>query len=137
MRRLLAFACLFSGMAVAQDADVQRALMQRQQQSDEFALRLRQSQQRLELAPGDLNQQQTLDSRQLNERQALENLGAQQQQSLGTVGSSPITERQAADRARQMELQKPYELRLPPPMVRSPVTPRPKERAPYFPDTTR
>ena len=136
MRRLLAVACLFSGAALAQDADIQRALLLRQQQSDEFALRLHQSQQRLELAPGDLNQQQTLESRQLGERQALENLGAQQQLSIGTPGTSPVIERQAADRARQMELQKPYELRLPPPMVRTPVTPRPKEREPYFPDLT-
>jgi hypothetical protein len=30
-----------------------------------------------------------------------------------------------------MELQRPYELRLPPPQVRVPITPRPKDPEPY------
>src|SRR5471032_303603 len=81
--RLLILACLFSNAALAQERDVQRALKQRQLQSDEFALQLRQSQERLQVKPGDLNQQQSLESRQLGERQRLENLGAQQQLSTG------------------------------------------------------
>jgi hypothetical protein len=131
MRRLLLIACLASGAAIAQERDVQRALMLRQQQSDEFSLQLRQSQQRLQVAPGDLNQQQDLESRQLQERQRLESLGAQQQRSIGQGGADPTTERQQADRGRQMELQRPFELRLPPPRVREPVTPRPKDPEPY------
>jgi len=129
MRRLLILACLVSGEALAQERDVQRALMQRQQQSDEFALQLRQSQERLQATPGDLNQQQYVESRQLGERQRLENLGTQQQFSTGPRRSD-------ADLSRERQVQQPYELRLPPPQVRAPVTPRPKERDPYFPSFT-
>lgn len=140
MRRLVLLACLFSGAALAQGVDpqrdVQRALMQRQQQSDEFALQLRQSQQRLQAAPGDLNQQQYLDSRHFGERLGLENLGAQQQQSIGVAGSNATLDRLSADRARQVEMQQRFELRLPPPMVRAPVTPRPRDPEPYFPSYT-
>jgi hypothetical protein len=141
MARAFILACLFSGTAFAQpvdvQSDVQRALMQRQQQSDEFLLQLRQSQQRLQVAPGDLNQQQYLDSRHLGERHGMENLGAQQQLSIGqSPATNPSLDRQAADRARQMELQRPFELRLPPPMVRAPVTPRPRDPDPYFPSFT-
>ncbi|MBS0337695.1 MAG: hypothetical protein JSS40_12920 [Proteobacteria bacterium] len=131
MRRLLLVACLCSGAAGAQERDVQRALMLRQQQSDEFSLQLRQSQQRLQVAPGDLNQQQDLEGRQLQERQRLESLGAQQQRSIGQESGNPVTQRQQFDRDRQMELQRPFELRLPPPRVREPVTPRPKDPEPY------
>jgi hypothetical protein len=56
---------------LAQDQDIQRQLIQRQQQSDAFTLQLRQSQERLQVAPGDLKRQQELDSRQLGERQRL------------------------------------------------------------------
>ena len=111
---------------------MQRALIQRQQQSDEFALQLRQSQQRLQATPGDLNQQQYLESQQLGERQRLENFGAQQQLSIGQGASRPSQ----LNQERQVELQRTYELRLPPPQVRAPITPRPKERDPYFPSFT-
>ena len=131
MRRLLLLACLVCGAALAQDRDIQRALQERQQQSDAFALQLRQSQQRLQAVPGDLNQQQYLDSQQLNERQRLENFGAQQQLS---IGQDAAGSRLSQDR--QLELQRPYELRLPPPQVRAPITPRPKERDRYFPSYT-
>ena len=133
MRLALLTACLVSCGAYAQESDLQRALMQRQLQSEAFSLQLRQSQQRLQATPGDPGQQQYLDSRYLIERQALENLGAQQQLSIGNSGLPPQVERQAAERARQVELQRPFELRLPPPIVRAPVTPRLKERELYFP----
>lgn len=145
MARWILLACLLPGAVAAQpmdidrqiQRDVNRALMQRQQQSDEFALQLRQSQQRLQASPGDLNQQQYLDSRHLGERHGMENFGAQQQLSIGQSPlSSPGLERQASDRERQLELQRPFELRLPPPMVRAPITPRPKDREPYFPSIT-
>lgn len=132
MLRFFLLACLFSGAAIGQERDVQRALQQRQQQSDEFALQLRQSQQRLQLTPGDLNQQQYLESQQLGERQRLENFGAQQQQLIGQ-GRSGMPRLQED---RRIELQRPYELRLPPPQVRAPITPRPKEHDPYFPSYT-
>jgi hypothetical protein len=133
-RILLVLVCLASGLAGAQERDVERALLQRQQQSDEFSLQLRQSQQRLQLAPGDLNQQRALESRHFNERLQLENLGAQQQLSItGQAPAGAAYERQAAGRDRQLQLERPFVLRLPPPQVRAPVTPRPKEPEPYFP----
>lgn len=61
--------------AFAQDQAVQRQLMQRQQQSDDFNLQLRQSQEALKLPPG---ARPELETRQLSERQRLENLGTQQ-----------------------------------------------------------
>lgn len=132
MRALLLLACLCPLVAGAQERDIQRALMQRQQQSDDFALQLRQSQQRLQVVPGDLNQQQALEARQLQERQRLESLDAQQQRSLGQDGTGRFdAEKLHADRDRRMELQRPYEFRLPPPAIREPVTPRPKDSEPY------
>lgn len=127
MRHLALLACLLPCAAFAQERDVERALLQRQQQSEEFALQLRQSQERLQLTPGDLNQLQYLDSRHSSERQRLENLGAQQQSAIG-LG----LERHAADRNRRAELLPRFELRLPPPQARAPVTPRPSGPERYF-----
>ncbi len=132
MRAHLLLACLCSTAAQAQERDIQRALMQRQQQADEFALQLRQSQQRLQVVPGDLNQQQALEARQLQERQRLESMGVQEQRSVGQDGLGRFdAERLHADRDRRMELQRPYEFRLPPPAIREPITPRPKGPEPY------
>ena len=64
--------------AFAQNADVQKELMQRQQQSDRFNQQLRQSQERLAVPPGDLRRQQEIDARQFSERQRLETLSEQQ-----------------------------------------------------------
>jgi len=72
---LLAAACV---PASAQDQDVQRQLIQRQQQSDSFTLQLRQSQERLQVAPGELKRQQELDARQLGERQRLDAVSERQ-----------------------------------------------------------
>jgi len=62
-------------MADAQ-GETQRALIQRQQQSDEFTLRLRQSQQMLQ--PGGFSQQHKLESMNLEQRQRLQYLNDQQ-----------------------------------------------------------
>ena len=64
--------------AFAQNADVQKELMQRQQQSDRFNQQLRQSQERLAVPPGDLRRQQEVDARRFSERQRLETLSEQQ-----------------------------------------------------------
>ena len=64
--------------AFAQNADVQKELMQRQQQSDRFNQQLRQSQERLAIPPGDTRRQQEIDARQFSERQRLETLSEQQ-----------------------------------------------------------
>jgi hypothetical protein len=73
----LAFATL-TLPAFAQDQGLQRQLIQRQQQSDAFQLQLRQSQERLQVPPGDLQRQQQLDARQLGERQWLDNVSTRQ-----------------------------------------------------------
>jgi hypothetical protein len=73
----LAFATL-TLPALAQDQGLQRQLIQRQQQSDAFQLQLRQSQERLQVPPGDLQRQQQLDARQLGERQRLDNVSTRQ-----------------------------------------------------------
>ena len=61
--------------ALAQDAGVQRELMQRRQATDAFDLQLRQSQEAVRAAPGD---RPALDARQLGERQRLNNASEQQ-----------------------------------------------------------
>ena len=62
---------------------MQRELIRRQQQSDEFAQQLRQSQEALRVPPGDLEARTRLESQQLDERQRLENLDAEQLQRAG------------------------------------------------------
>jgi len=64
--------------ALAQEQDIQRQLILRQQQSDAFSLQLRQSQDRLLLPPGNLKRQQELDARQFGERLRLENVSESQ-----------------------------------------------------------
>jgi hypothetical protein len=67
----------------AQDENVQRALIGRQQQSDEFSQQLRQSQELLKVPPGDAEARRDLESKQLEQRQRLENLDAEQLQRAG------------------------------------------------------
>jgi len=72
---------LLTGVALsapAQEQDIQRQLILRQQQSDAFTLQLRQSQERLQVSPGGLKRQQELDARQTGERQRLDNVSAKQ-----------------------------------------------------------
>ena len=59
----------------AQDQDIQRQLIQRQQQSDSFTLQLRQSQELLKVPPA---KRQEAESRQLEERQRLYSLNEKQ-----------------------------------------------------------
>lgn len=60
------------------DPAVQRELMRRQQQSDAFVQQLHQSQQLLQVAPGDFESRRLLESRQFSERQRLEQASDQQ-----------------------------------------------------------
>ena len=105
---LLAFAL----PAHAQEQEVQRALIERDQRTSEFALRLRQSQESPQPAPGD--------ERHLRERQALENLGEQQLQS---VQKELPLELRAYERQRAADERI---LRLPPPVVRVPQSEEPR-----------
>jgi hypothetical protein len=60
----------------AQDQEIQKQLIQRQQQSDAFTLQLRQSQEALKAPPA---ARPELETRQLSDRQRLDNLSTQQQ----------------------------------------------------------
>ena len=57
-----------AGPALAQDQEIQRQLMQRQQQYDAFTLQLRQSQERLQIPPNDLKRQQDFEGWQVDTR---------------------------------------------------------------------
>lgn len=60
---------------LAQEREIQRELIQRQQQSDAFLLQLRQSQELLRVAPA---KRTHVETRQVSERQALDNLNEKQ-----------------------------------------------------------
>lgn len=95
-------------------ADVQRALLERQQRSDELILRMQQSQP--PPSPGNLRQQQELDTLHLQNLQRLQNLNAQQlRQFDGSQQVPPVDpnagrmqmlqQLQQFERDRQLELQ--------------------------------
>jgi multidrug resistance efflux pump len=78
LRRIPALFLLAAAPTLAQEADIQKQLIQRQQQSDAFTLQLRQSQEALKIPPGELQRRQDLESRQLKERHGLDNVSAKQ-----------------------------------------------------------
>ena len=110
VRNLVAL-LLISAPALAQEQEVQRALIQRDQQSSGFALQLRQSQERAQPAAGD--------NRHLNERQRLENASGQQLLNVDKdppQAPRPYERQKAADERTFM---------LPPPVVRAQPLPKP------------
>lgn len=115
MSRFPAFLRLFAVLplcapALAQEQEVQRALIQRDQQSQGFALQLKQSQESAAPAPGD--------NRQLNERQRLESLSGQQLLDVDKdppQAPRPYERQKAADERTFM---------LPPPVVRPQPLPK-------------
>ena len=68
----------FALPAQAQDQAVQRELMRRQQQSEAFTQQLHQSQQLLNVPPGDLVRRRELESKHFGERQRFEQTSEQQ-----------------------------------------------------------
>ena len=64
--------------AFAQDQAIQRAVIQRDQQSDAFRLQLQQWQQRIAVPPSELPRQQAIDARQIVERQRLDEVSERQ-----------------------------------------------------------
>lgn len=75
----IAIALLFlASPALAQDQAIQRELIQRQQQSDQFNLQLRQSIEASKVSPGDSLRRMEVETRQLGERQRLENVSERQ-----------------------------------------------------------
>ena len=112
-RVLLAF--LAAAPAFAQDAGVQKELMQRRQATDAFDLQMRQSQEALKASPAE---RPVLDARQRAERQRLDNVSEQQLRDV-----QPATPPQL----RPYELQKTDLERQPfrGPVVQVPVKPAP------------
>jgi hypothetical protein len=109
--RAILFFLAISAPAFAQEQEVQRALIQRDQQSSGFALQLKQSQEQVQPAPGD--------NRHLNERQRLENLSGQQLLNVDKdppQAPRPYERQKAADERTFM---------LPPPVVRAQPLPTP------------
>lgn len=78
MWRLPALLLLAAAPLQAEDQEIQKQLIRRQQQSDSFLLQLRQSQEAAKLPPGDLKARQELESRQTGERQRLEAVSERQ-----------------------------------------------------------
>lgn len=75
----LAVALLYLAFpALAQDQAIQRELIQRQQQSDQFNLQLRQSIEASKVPPADSARRMEVEMRQLGERQRLENVSERQ-----------------------------------------------------------
>jgi hypothetical protein len=116
--RIALLLCLHAAPALAQDPDVQKQLMERQQRTDAFNLQLRQQQEALKAAPAD---RQALEARQFSERQRLDNLSNQQLRDVRPDAPQSYRpyERQNADRERE-----PFRG----PIVEVPVTPAPKAR---------
>lgn len=77
-RRLGLLLAVLTASAFAQEQDVQRELIQRQQQSDAFLLQLLQSQEAAKLPPDDLKARQELESRQAGERRRLDAVSERQ-----------------------------------------------------------
>jgi hypothetical protein len=75
MRILLFLLATVALPAFAQDADIQKQLIQRQQQSDAFTLQLRQSQEAAKVPPA---MRPAVEARQLSERVRLENVSEKQ-----------------------------------------------------------
>ena len=115
MRFALLWLAAFPPAAFAQNAEIQKQLLLRDQQSAEFAFQLRQSQEALTAAPA---HRANLESRQLWERQRLENLDQQQRANVRphTPAALRPLERQQAEADRRPFLS---------PIVEVPVQPAP------------
>ena len=74
----MALLLLAAGPALAQDQATQRELIQRQQQSEQFNLQLRQSIEASKVPPSDTARRMEVETRQLGERQRLENVSGRQ-----------------------------------------------------------
>jgi len=100
MRPTLILLVLLATPAAAQDAGIQRQLIERQQRTDAFNLQLQQSQEAARTSPAN---RQSLDARQVSDRQRLDNLSDQQLRDvqLATPQELRPYERQKADMERQ------------------------------------
>lgn len=111
--------------AFGQNQEIQRELMQRQQQSDAFALQLRQSQELLNVPPA---MRPAAESRQLSERHRLENVSAQQLREVRPDADDGLRsyERSKAQEERRPFLSPIVELPVKPAAPPRPLRPAPK-----------
>jgi len=119
-----------AGAALADDAAVQRALIERDQQSERFGLELRQSQERLAVPPGDRRRKQEVETRQLMERQRFDELGGRQLEGAGRpLSPDPATARELRPYAREKAARE-RRLQLPPPKELKPRNEEPPRPLP-------
>jgi len=109
MRILIVFLAALAMPVFAQDQGIQREMMLRQQNTDAFQLQLRQSQDRLHIAPGDLRRQQEFDARQFSERQRLESVSDRQ---LGEMRADTPQELRPYQLQKAADERRPYVLPL-------------------------
>ena len=102
MRAPLLLLLVCAAPAVAQDAEIQKLLIHRQQQSDAFSLQLRQSQEALKVAPA---ARAAMEARQHAERLRLDNVSAAQLREVRP--ETPETQR-AYERYRAVEERRPF-----------------------------
>jgi len=110
--------------AFGQNQEIQRELMQRQQQSDAFALQLRQSLELLKVPPAERPAAQ---SRQLSERHRLENVSAQQLRELRPDADAGL---RSYERSRAQEERRPFLSPVVEPPAQPAAPPRPMRPAP-------
>jgi len=109
IRILIVFLAALAMPVFAQDQGIQREMMLRQQNTDAFQLQLRQSQDRLHIAPGDLRRQQEFDARQFSERQRLESVSDRQ---LGEMRADTPQELRPYELQKAADERRPYVLPL-------------------------
>jgi len=109
MRNLGAFLALLAIPAFAQDQGIQRELMLRQQNTEAFQLQLHQSQERLQVAPGDLRRQQEFDARQFSERQRFDAVSDRQR---GEIRADTPQELRPYELQKAADERRPYVLPL-------------------------
>lgn len=128
----LLLACI-SGAPRADDAAIQRALIERDLQTDRFALELRHWQEGVYLPPGDPRRRQELESRQMSERLEFDRLGDRQLESAGRPPSQdPETARQLLPYERERAARE-RAWRLAPPAETKPRAPEPAPPPPGQP----
>jgi hypothetical protein len=121
MRFVALLLALVAPPVLAQDADIQKLLIQRQQQSDAFNLQLRQSQEALKVAPAARG---AMEARQHSERVRLDNVIEAQLREVrpDTPEALRPIERQRADDERRPFyspiVEVPYKAAPPPPLLR-------------------
>jgi multidrug resistance efflux pump len=126
----IVFSFLLSMMALpalAQDQGLQRQLIQSRQQSDAFQLQLRQSQERLQVPPGDLKRQQDLDAHQVGERQRLDNISERQ---LNEIRPDTPQELRPYERQKAEDERRPLTVPAKEPALRTGDEPRPLPASP-------